>query len=47
MKHSRCEIQSNLPGLLKMLGGNIYAEPDVAVCDRNVGRILINGPEAG
>jgi len=25
------EIQINLPGLLKMLGSNIYAEPDVAV----------------
>lgn len=25
------EIKINLPGLLKMLGGNIYAEPDVAV----------------
>src|SRR5512136_2067941 len=25
------EIKINLPGLLKMLGSNIYAEPDVAV----------------
>ena len=28
---TRHEIQINLPGLLKMLGSNIYAEPDVAV----------------
>ena len=28
---SKHEIQINLPGLLKMLGSNIYAEPDVAV----------------
>ncbi|OQY30530.1 MAG: hypothetical protein B6I38_07290 [Anaerolineaceae bacterium 4572_5.1] len=25
------EIQINLPGLLKMLGSNIYAEPEMAV----------------
>ncbi len=28
---ARHEIKINLPGLLRMLGENIYAEPDVAV----------------